>query len=93
MRFVASVSPYPRRSLPPQVSPPLPYRLQDKRTLTSALAAAAGAAALGCLVGLTMSPIAARAVEVVEYLALAAVLPLACWVGGIYGLARGLSLT
>ena len=60
---------------------------------TSALAAAAGAAALTCLVGLTMSPIAARAIEVLEYLALAAVVPLACWVGGIYGLARGLNLT
>ena len=61
--------------------------------LISALAAAAGAAALACLVGLTMSPIAARAIEVLEYLALAAVVPLACWVGGIYGLARGLNLT
>ena len=58
-----------------------------------ALAAAAGTAALGCLLGLTISPIVARAIEVVEYLALAAVVPLACWVGGIFGLVRGLGLT
>jgi type VII secretion integral membrane protein EccD len=61
--------------------------------LIGALAAAAGTAALGCLLGLTISPIVARTVEVVEYLALAAVVPLACWVGGIFGLARGLALT
>jgi hypothetical protein len=34
-----------------------------------------------------------RSVEVVEYLSLAAVLPLACWVVGLYGLVRGLSLS
>jgi type VII secretion integral membrane protein EccD len=60
--------------------------------VVSALAATAGAAALGCVVGPTVSPIALRAVEVVEYLALAAVVPLACWVGGIYGWAREMNL-
>jgi hypothetical protein len=40
----------------------------------------------------TVTPMVVRTVEVVEYLALAAVVPLACWVGGIYGLARGMSL-
>jgi hypothetical protein len=60
--------------------------------LIGALAAATGAAALGWLLGLTVSPIFVRAVEVAEYLALAAIVPMACWVGGIYGLARGLSL-
>jgi hypothetical protein len=34
-----------------------------------------------------------RAIELLEYLALAAVMPLACWVVGLYGLARGMSLT
>ncbi len=58
----------------------------------SALAATAGAAALGCVVSPTVSPIALRVVEVVEYLALAAVVPLACWVGGIYGWAREMNL-
>jgi type VII secretion integral membrane protein EccD len=44
------------------------------------------------LLGATANPLARRAVDVVEYLALAAVVPLACWVGGLYGLIRGLSL-
>jgi type VII secretion integral membrane protein EccD len=56
------------------------------------LAAAMGAAALSCIVGPTVSPIALRAVEVVEYVALAAVIPMACWVGGIYGWAREVNL-
>jgi type VII secretion integral membrane protein EccD len=60
--------------------------------VVSALAATAGAAALGCVIRPTASPIALRAVEVVEYLALAAVVPLACWVGGIYGWAREMNL-
>ena len=58
----------------------------------SALAAIAGAAALGSVVRPTVSPIALRAIEVVEYLALAAVVPLACWVGGVYGWAREMNL-
>jgi type VII secretion integral membrane protein EccD len=60
--------------------------------VVSALAATAGAAALGCVIRPTVSPIALRAVEVVEYLALAAVVPMACWVGGIYGWAREMNL-
>jgi type VII secretion integral membrane protein EccD len=58
----------------------------------SALAAAAGAAALGFLLRPTVSPVVTRIVEVVEYLAIAAVVPIACWVGGIYGLAREVNL-
>jgi hypothetical protein len=42
--------------------------------------------------GATVNPLARRTVEVLEYLALAAVVPLACWVGGLYGLIRGVSL-
>ena len=57
------------------------------------LSACAGAGALGLLLGLTVSPVVRRAIELLEYLALAAVLPLACWVAGLYGLVRGLSLT
>ena len=56
------------------------------------LAAAVGAAALGSLHGYPVSPVLRRSVEVLEYLSLAAVLPLACWVVGLYGLVRGLSL-
>jgi len=40
----------------------------------------------------TANPVARRAVELLEYLALTAVVPLACWAGGLYGLIRGLSL-
>jgi type VII secretion integral membrane protein EccD len=58
----------------------------------SALAAAAGAAALGFLLRPTVSPVVTRIVEVVEYLAIAAVVPIACWVGGIYGWARDVNL-
>ena len=40
-----------------------------------------------------LSPFARRGIELVDYLALAAVVPLACWVGGLFGFVRGLSLT
>ncbi|HEX7826128.1 MAG TPA: type VII secretion integral membrane protein EccD, partial [Mycobacterium sp.] len=36
---------------------------------------------------------AVRAVEILEYAALVAVMPLACWVGGVYAMVRGTSLT
>jgi hypothetical protein len=39
-----------------------------------------------------VSPIGQRGIELLEYLALAAVLPLACWICGLYGAARGLNL-
>lgn len=58
----------------------------------SLLAAAAGATALSPLIGLTVGPVARRAVELADYLALAAVVPAACWVGGLYTMVRGLSL-
>jgi hypothetical protein len=44
-------------------------------------------------VGEWLSPVVRRGIEVVDYLALAAVVPLACWVGGLFGFVRGLSLT
>jgi type VII secretion integral membrane protein EccD len=43
--------------------------------------------------GVTISPVVRRAVDVTEYLALAALVPLACWVIDLYGLVRGASLT
>ncbi|MDG5481546.1 type VII secretion integral membrane protein EccD [Mycolicibacterium gadium] len=58
----------------------------------SVLAASTGAAALGGIVRPTVSPIALRTVEVLECVAIAAVIPMACWVGGIYGWARGMNL-
>jgi type VII secretion integral membrane protein EccD len=38
------------------------------------------------------SPIARRSVELLEYLALAVIAPLACWICGLYSAARGLNL-
>ncbi len=40
-----------------------------------------------------LSPLSRRGVELLEYLALAAMVPAACWICGCYGAARGLSLT
>jgi type VII secretion integral membrane protein EccD len=56
------------------------------------LATAVGLSMLGGVFGVTVNPLARRTVEVLEYLALAAVVPLACWVGGLYGQIRGVSL-
>jgi type VII secretion integral membrane protein EccD len=57
---------------------------------------ALGAGAL-CLTrvsfGSRLSPFARRGVEFVDYLALAAVVPMAGWICGAYGLVRGLGLT
>ena len=43
--------------------------------------------------GSRFSPLARRGVEVVDYVAIAAVVPLACWVAGAFDFVRGLSLT
>jgi type VII secretion integral membrane protein EccD len=55
------------------------------------VAVGAGLAALAP--GASVSPVTHRAVDVLEYLALAAVVPLACWVVDLYGVVRGLRLT
>ena len=60
--------------------------------VVSVLAATVGAAALSCLAKPTVGPILVRTAEIVEYLALAAVMPLACWVGGVYESVRGMNL-
>ncbi len=55
-----------------------------------------GAGALfltGTDVGSRLSPFARRGIEVVDYVAIAAVVPLACWVGGVFDFVRGVSLT
>ncbi len=60
------------------------------------VAVAAGSVAL-CLtrahLGSRLSPFTRRGFEATEYLVLAAVVPMACWVSGVFGLVRGLSLT
>lgn len=39
------------------------------------------------------SPVLRRGTGLLEWLALAAMVPLTCWIGGLYGAARGLNLT
>ncbi len=56
------------------------------------IAVAVGLSVLGGRLGATVNPLVHRTVEVSEYVALAAVVPLACWIGGLYGLIRGVSL-
>jgi type VII secretion integral membrane protein EccD len=56
------------------------------------LAAAAGAVVLSPLFRSTANPLARRAVEMLDYVGLAAVVPAACWVGGLFGFARTVSL-
>jgi type VII secretion integral membrane protein EccD len=56
------------------------------------LITAIGLSMMGDLPVAPANPLARRAVDVLEYLVLAAVVPLACWVGDLYGLIRGLSL-
>lgn len=46
-------------------------------------------AGLATVVGRDLGPAAARAVDVTDHVALTAVIPLACWVGGLYAVARG----
>lgn len=58
----------------------------------SVAAAALSAAVLRARAGLTVGPAISRGVDIVEYLALAAVIPMACWVAGVYGVVRGMSL-
>jgi type VII secretion integral membrane protein EccD len=64
----------------------------DQAHLSSAVAAGLGAAALSGRTGLSVGPVIRRGADIVEYLAIAAVIPIACWVGGLYGVVRGLSL-
>ncbi|WP_293054702.1 type VII secretion integral membrane protein EccD [Mycobacterium sp.] len=55
---------------------------------------AAGTLWLGFLApALTWSPLARRGVELAEYLVLAAVVPLACWICGLYGALAALTLS
>jgi type VII secretion integral membrane protein EccD len=54
---------------------------------------AAAALCLGFIAQtMTFSPVGRRSVELLEYLALAVIVPLACWICGLYGAARGMNL-
>lgn len=66
------------------------------RILVSLIAVAFGFVGLWSVradLGSSLSPPARRSLEVVDYLAIAAAVPLACWVAGVFGFIRGLSLT
>lgn len=64
--------------------------IPDQVTWPSLLAAAAGLAVVWPAP--VVSPLLRRAVDVGEYVALAAVVPLACWVADVYSVVRDLSL-
>ena len=54
---------------------------------------AAAALCLGFITRtVTFSPVGRRSLDVLEYLALAAIVPLACWICGAYDVARGMNL-
>jgi type VII secretion integral membrane protein EccD len=58
--------------------------------MTATLAAAA--IYLGCVApAIWLSPVVRRSVELMEYLALIAMVPLTCWICGLYGTVRGLN--
>lgn len=61
-------------------------------TLVAATALVAAAMYLGFAATMS-SPIVLRCVEALEWLAWAALVPLACWISGLYGVVRGMNLT
>lgn len=60
-------------------------------SLGAAAMAAGGAVLLTAPRSATASPLARRFVELTEYAALAAVIPVACWVCGVFGAVRGVA--
>lgn len=61
-------------------------------TLVAATALVAATMYLG-FAATAFSPVVLRCVEALEWLAWAALVPLACWIGGLYGVVRGMNLT
>jgi type VII secretion integral membrane protein EccD len=60
---------------------------------TSVVAVAGAAIYLGFVApGISLSPLARRGVDLLECMALIALIPLTCWICGLYGAIRGLSL-
>lgn len=68
-------------------------RMQMPGPLLAAATALAAAAMYLGLAATSSSPVALRCVEVLEWLAWSALVPLACWISGLYGAVRGLNLT
>jgi type VII secretion integral membrane protein EccD len=69
------------------------YPLHTPYIAAASTALAAAALCLGLVTQtMTFSPFGRRSVELLEYLALAVIVPLACWICGLYGAARGMNL-
>jgi type VII secretion integral membrane protein EccD len=69
------------------------YPLHTPLIAAAAAMLASAALGLGLITpAMTISPVGRRSAELLEYLALAAVVPLAGWVCGLYSAARGLNL-
>ncbi|GFG97643.1 type VII secretion integral membrane protein EccD [Mycobacterium timonense] len=64
----------------------------DGPTLVAATALVAAAMYLG-FAATASSPVVLRCAEALEWLAWAALVPLACWIGGLYAAVRGMNLT
>jgi type VII secretion integral membrane protein EccD len=70
------------------------YPLQTPLIAAAAAMLATSALGLGLITpAMTISPVGRRSAELLEYLALAAVVPLAGWICGLYSAARGLNLS
>jgi len=69
------------------------YPVRTPYIAAASIMLAAAALCLGFITRtVTFSPIGRRSVELLEYLALAVIGPLACWICGLYGAARGINL-
>jgi type VII secretion integral membrane protein EccD len=69
------------------------YPLNTPYIAVASTMLAAAALCLGFITQtMTFSPIGRRSLELLEYLAFAVIVPLACWICGIYGAARGMTL-
>jgi type VII secretion integral membrane protein EccD len=71
----------------------LAYPVRTPYIAAASMMLAAAALCLGFITQMmTFSPIGRRGIELLEYLALAIIGPLACWICGLYGAARGMNL-
>lgn len=68
-------------------------RLQTQGPMLAAVTALAAAATYVGFAATASSPVVLRCVEALEWLAWAALVPLACWISGVYGAVRGMNLT
>jgi len=75
------------------VTAAIAYPSRTPYLAAASLMLAAAALCLGFVIRtMTFSPIGRRSVDLLEYLALAVIVPLACWICGAYSAARGMNL-